>query len=1349
MAKKLTTEDLVLNIIVNSNKAQSEIGKLGRTIQDNTSKLKSAEAEMKKLEKANATSSARYKELQSDVTKYNTVINESKTRLGELNQTMSLQDKSLKQLEQSLRRTRQLWRQATTDNDRKRYADEMEMLNKRIGELRNGGEQTGNALMRMSSKIQQHFAVITAGIASFMAAFSGIRRATTEYARFDDVLADVMKTTNLSKDAARELNEELKEIETRTSQEDRLGLARIAGKLGYSDIEEITEFVRANNQIIVALNEDLGGNVEETVNKIGKLVDIFKLRDLYDTEEAFLKVGSAINELGMASTANEGYMVEFARRMAGVAPLAGITIEEVLGLGAALDQLGQTEEVSSTALSKLFLAMAKDASTYAKYAGMELKQFQDYMEEDFMGAFTRVLQGVRNNSEGINALAATLGDLGQDGGRVIGVIGSLADNVDTLTSSIELSNTAMEKGNSVTDEYNIKNETAAAKLEMAKNQATNLWVELGEKLWPAMTEGLSLYTTFLLLLSKTITFISNNIRVISSLTIAIVTYYTAVQLAAKWEAITTAAIAAKNIVVKGAIISYGLFTGSITRAAAAQQLLNLRMMANPYGIALAALAALISYIIIGRKETDAYTRSQRNLETAASNAKSETELETTAIKESLRVIINQKEAIEQKKEAIDRLRRIMPDVLKDYTDEQILAGEATKAIKAQSEAIVLRAKARLEEELLMEEMRKRMDNDARNWEDLSGMDQAGYYVKGFFTGNRPINLFLKDWEKVDRQVNGTIEVYKNSLSATNSELEAILRKVKSNDDPNGTVVVPGSGGKDEKGKTAADRQAERDKKSQEKMLADQEKYRQQVLLKQKSLTDQERAAHDERLKQAGIYGIEREKLSEQQMQVLEALEKQHQENLDKIDSDAIAKEIDTRLAAHREEIADLRIANQEELAEVRTLAQAKEMLSGVMSERELAQIRDLRQARRLIQNQQRLEEETVLRAHLIELADIVSRAQETGLFDGLDLSDDILSEEEKKVLTDRLRQIKEELAKLKGQDRTDEVKDRAVTKTDVLGMSVSDWELLFQNIEQGKISLEQLYDVMGSVSQMWQQYSNLVATKENAMLQRDQDANERKKENLRKRLDDGTLTQESYNKQVEKLDREMDTKRAEIQRKQAKREKAAALMSAIVNTARAVTAVLPNWILAALVGAFGAVQIGTIASTPLPSMEGRESGGYLKVERSQDGKVFNAKVDPERRGFVQEPTVIVGENGSEWVASAKAVKNPTVRPILDVLDTAQKNGTISTLNLQDIIAGTLGRRSVQGREVGGYVNRENNRSDNGQDQRIYEVLNRLDGTVSKLDIGLKNLKAEVAIIGKNGFLEKWTEYNDIEQDANL
>ena len=42
---------------------------------------------------------------------------------------------------------------------------------------------------------------------------------------------------------------------------------------------------------------------------------------------------------------------------------------------------------------------------------------------------------------------------------------------------------------------------------------------------------------------------------------------------------------------------------------------------------------------------------------------------------------------------------------------------------------------------------------------------------------------------------------------------------------------------------------------------------------------------------------------------------------------------------------------------------------------------------------------------------------------------------------------------------------------------------------------------------------------------------------------------------------------------------------------------------------------------------GLESGGSIDVERKQDGKMFHADYDPDKRGFIDKPTVIVGEGG--------------------------------------------------------------------------------------------------------------------------
>lgn len=99
---------------------------------------------------------------------------------------------------------------------------------------------------------------------------------------------------------------------------------------------------------------------------------------------------------------------------------------------------------------------------------------------------------------------------------------------------------------------------------------------------------------------------------------------------------------------------------------------------------------------------------------------------------------------------------------------------------------------------------------------------------------------------------------------------------------------------------------------------------------------------------------------------------------------------------------------------------------------------------------------------------------------------------------------------------------------------------------------------------------------------------------------------------------------------------------------------------------------------------GLESGGTIDVKRKQDGKMFRADYDPDRRGFIDKPTVLVGEGGyghsKEWVASNAAVENPTVAPFIDIIDRAQRAGTIRTLDMNKFLI-----QQAQGRASGGYV----------------------------------------------------------------
>lgn len=148
-------------------------------------------------------------------------------------------------------------------------------------------------------------------------------------------------------------------------------------------------------------------------------------------------------------------------------------------------------------------------------------------------------------------------------------------------------------------------------------------------------------------------------------------------------------------------------------------------------------------------------------------------------------------------------------------------------------------------------------------------------------------------------------------------------------------------------------------------------------------------------------------------------------------------------------------------------------------------------------------------------------------------------------------------------------------------------------------------------------------------------------------------------------------------------------------TAAARTAIISGLIMAALATAKTALKGliskkgssitsgDTSSNTSYTRVPGKQSGGYIDVTRAQDGKEFQAVYDPKRRGFIDKPTVIVGEgpagSSKEWVASNEALKNPTIAPILSILDQAQQAGTIRTLDFNKYLqAQAIGRQSGGG-----------------------------------------------------------------------
>lgn len=328
-------------------------------------------------------------------------------------------------------------------------------------EVRNAPSMWQNAIGKVKNFLPA-LGISSAIISGFNKLRQLISESTPAYREYDDKLADVMKTTGLAKDETEALSKSLKKIDTRTPQNELLDLARVAGKLGIDSAKEVEGFVRAADKINVALSEDLGGNAEEALNEVGKLVDIFNIKQKFGIEDAMIRVGSTVNELGAASTANEGYIVDFTKRLAGVAPQANISIQNVMGYGATLDQFGQQCETSGTAMSQAITGMFKKTDVYARIAGMSVKDFTALMNKDANAAFITFLKGLKGNNDGMAAMVKNLNDLKMDGSRTTQILGALASNVETLEQQQLLANQAFADGTSIINEFNTKNNTAQA-----------------------------------------------------------------------------------------------------------------------------------------------------------------------------------------------------------------------------------------------------------------------------------------------------------------------------------------------------------------------------------------------------------------------------------------------------------------------------------------------------------------------------------------------------------------------------------------------------------------------------------------------------------------------------------------------------------------------------------------------------------------------------------------------------------------------------------------------------------------------------------------------------------------------
>ena len=337
-----------------------------------------------------------------------------------------------------------------------------EQIDKNTGAIHKQGGAWSTAMKNLTAYVGL--------FAAFNKAKELVTGAIKKNLEYSGSLTDIRKVSGLTMDQVKQLSTELAKIDTRTSVDGLAQLAYEGAKLGMGKygISGMRDFVAAADKINVAIGEEMG---EEALPALSKMVEVMGLIPKMGIEKAMEATGSAMFKLSSTSTSTSNDIVEFSKRLTGVARTAGITTDQLLALGSASSSMMLMPEVASTAMGKFIVALQKNHNLIAKELGIPDETIKNlYASGHAMDAIVLVLEKMRDKGN-MNALGGIFKDLGSDGQRLVTAMVTMSKNVDMLKDHLYESQEAFEEASAVTDEYKMQQQSAIGILE----RANNLW----------------------------------------------------------------------------------------------------------------------------------------------------------------------------------------------------------------------------------------------------------------------------------------------------------------------------------------------------------------------------------------------------------------------------------------------------------------------------------------------------------------------------------------------------------------------------------------------------------------------------------------------------------------------------------------------------------------------------------------------------------------------------------------------------------------------------------------------------------------------------------------------------------
>ncbi|SEG12171.1 phage tail tape measure protein [Marinobacterium lutimaris] len=419
--------------------------------------LREQEAETKRVEKATERYSLALKKLVEDYRQGNIDSERFEQSTEELRQKFDL-------TEDQVRKTRQ---------EMSAYVTQIE----RAPGVTDRANKSTDSLAKMTRRLAQAYAVLLSAQRSAQAVAGGYGA----YVEQENAMLGLQKTTELAGFEINGLADEMRRLSrdvTPTTAAELLNVAESAGRMGIQGAENIREFTTSIDALSSAT--DLAG--DETAEAIAQILNVTG-----EAQSNVRGVSSAIAELGNTSATTEEQIVHFAKRLASDTASVNLTSAEVLGLSAAMAEMGLQAEGTGTVIGRTFRYIADAVQgggapmeQLQRITGKTAEEIENAFGEDKVQLFADFVAGMGRMQDGGATLNQILSDLGIKSDENARILGLLTQRHEGLTAAVDRSNAAFDQGNAHFEEMAKKAASLESGFTRLANRARTLQAAMGE-----------------------------------------------------------------------------------------------------------------------------------------------------------------------------------------------------------------------------------------------------------------------------------------------------------------------------------------------------------------------------------------------------------------------------------------------------------------------------------------------------------------------------------------------------------------------------------------------------------------------------------------------------------------------------------------------------------------------------------------------------------------------------------------------------------------------------------------------------------------------------------------------------